>query len=62
MTLKMIFDKKTFNIKVVRLVETIDFDINIVPIQVRMQKLELSECSPVMRRDVARPTRHMSDG
>ena len=45
-----------------RLVETIDFDIKIVQIRVRMQKLEQSECSPVTRRDVARPTRHMSDG
>ena len=46
----------------IRLVETIDFYINIVQIRVRMQKLEQSECSPVMRRDVARPTRRMSDG
>ena len=45
-----------------RLVETIDFDIKIVQIRVCMQKLEQSECSPVTRRDVARPTRHMSDG
>ena len=45
-----------------RLIETIDFDIKIVQIRVHMQKLEQSECSPVTRRDVARPTRHMSDG
>ena len=45
-----------------RLIEMIDFDIKIIQIRVRMQKLEQSECSPVTRRDVARPTRHMSDG
>ena len=39
------------------LVETIDFDIKIVQIRVRMQKLEPSECSPARRRSVARPTR-----
>ena len=45
-----------------RIIETIDFDIKIIQIQVRMQKLEQSECSSVTRRDVARPTRHMSHG
>ena len=40
-----------------RLVEMIDFDIKIVQIRVRMQKLEQSECSPVTRRNMARPTR-----
>ena len=44
------------------LVKTIDFCIKIVQIRVRMKKLEQSECSPVTRRDVARPTRRMSDG
>ena len=39
------------------IVETIDFDIKIVQIRVRMQKLEPSECSPARRRSVARPTR-----
>ena len=41
-----------------RLVETIDFDIKIIPIRVRMQKLEPSEYSPVRRQKLARPTRH----
>ena len=45
-----------------RLVETIDFHIKLVQIRVHMQKLQQSECSPVMRRDVARPTRRMFDG
>ena len=45
-----------------RLVETIDFDIKIVQIRFCMQKLEQSKYSPVTRRDVARPTTHMSDG
>ena len=31
---------KSFNIKVPRLVETVDFDIKNVPIKVRMQKLQ----------------------
>ena len=59
--------KTTLNGKMIytgclRLVKTIDFDIKVVQIRVRMQKLEQSECSPVTRRDVARPTTHMSDG
>ena len=50
--------KTTLNGKMIytgclRLVETIDFDIKIIQIRVRMQKLEQSECSPVTRRDVA---------
>ena len=54
--------KTTLNGKMIytgclRLVETIDFDIKIVQIRVRMQKLEQSECSPVTRRNMARPTR-----
>ena len=59
--------KTTLNGKMIytgclRLVKTIDFDIKIVQIRVHMQKLVQSECSPITRRDVARPTRHMSDG
>ena len=59
---KMASNDKCFYTVCLRLVETINFYIKIVPIRVRMQKLELSECSPVMRHDVARPTRPMSDG
>ena len=40
-----------------RLVETIDFDIKIVPIRVRMQKLETSECNSIKRQKMAHPTR-----
>ena len=58
----MILDGEMSYTEVVRLVEMVDFDIKIVPIRVCMQKLELSECSPVTRQDVARPTRHRSDG
>ena len=58
----MISDGKMIYTGCLCLVQTIDFDIKIVQIRVRMQKLEQSECSPVTRRDVARPTRHMSDG
>jgi hypothetical protein len=61
-TFNMASYEKSFYTNCLRLVETIDFDIKIVQIRVRMQKLEQSECSPVMRRDVARPTRRMSDG
>ena len=42
------------------LVETIDFYIKSIPIRVNMQKLELSKCSPVRRRNMARsPRRHV---
>ena len=37
---------ESFNMKVVRLVETIDFDIKIVPIRGRMQKLEPAQRDP----------------
>ena len=43
------------------LVEMINFDIKIVPIQVRMQKLETSERSSIERQKMTRPTRrHVS--
>ena len=38
-----------------RLVETVDFDIKIVPIRVCMQKLEPSEYSPVRRQKTGAP-------
>ena len=41
-----------------RLVETIDFDIKIISIRGRMQKLEPSEYNPVRRQKLARPTTH----
>ena len=37
------------------LVKTIDYNIQIIPIRVRIRKLELSECSRVRRRNMARP-------
>ena len=45
-----------------RLVQTIDFDVNIVPIRVHMQKLEPSEYSPVTKQKLARPPDTLSDG
>ena len=39
----MAFDGKCFNMKVVRLVETVDFDIKIVLIQDQMQPVEAKQ-------------------
>ena len=44
------------------LVETIDFDIRIVPIRVRMQKLEPSEYSTIMSQKWCAPPDTLSDG
>ena len=44
--MNMASNGEIFNQKVVRLVETIDFDIKIVPIQGRMQKLEPAQRDP----------------
>ena len=41
-------DGKRYNCKVLRLVETDDFDIKIVPIRVRMQKLQAKLCAAAM--------------
>ena len=57
--LKMISYEKTFCMNCLRLVESVDFHIKIVSIRVRMQKLELSECSHVKRRNKTRETRHV---
>ena len=38
-------DGKSYNCKVLRHVETDDFDIRIVPIRVRMQKLHVKSCA-----------------
>ena len=43
---KMASNRKTFNMKVVSLVETIDFDIKIIPIRGSMQKLEHTQHDP----------------
>ncbi len=48
--IKMASNGESFNMKVVRLVEAIDFDIKIVPIQGRMQKLEPAQRDPSMRK------------
>ena len=61
-TPKMASYGKPFYRNCLCLIETIDFDIKIIQIHVRMQKLEQSECSPITRRDVAPPTRRMPDG
>ena len=45
-----------------RLVETIDFDIRIVPIRVRMQKLEPSEYSTITSQKWRAPPDTLSDG
>ena len=45
-----------------RLIETIDFDIKIVPIQVSMQKLEPWEYSPVRGKNWRAPPDTLSDG
>ena len=39
---------KRYNFKVLRLVETDDFDIKIVPIRGRMQKLQAKPCAAAM--------------
>ena len=44
--IKVASNGERFNTKVVRLVETIDFDIKIIPIQGRMQKLEPAQRDP----------------
>ena len=44
--MNMASNGESFNMKVVRLVEAIDFDITIVPIQGRMQKLEPAQRDP----------------
>ena len=59
---KMISYEKYFYMNCLCLVESVDFHIKIVSNRVRMQKLELFECSPIKRRNMARPIRHMSDG
>ena len=46
--IKMASDGKSYNCKVLRLVETDDFDIRIVPIQVRMQKLQPKLCAAAL--------------
>ena len=61
LTLKMISDEKLSNTNCLRLVESVDFHIKIVSIRALMQKLELSEDSPVRRRNMARPIRRPSD-
>ena len=44
--MKMASDGESFNMKVVRLVEAIDFDIQIIPIRGRMEKLEPAQRDP----------------
>ena len=44
--IKIASNEESLNIKVVRLVETIDFGIKIVPIRGRMQKLEPAQRDP----------------
>ena len=39
-TINMASDRKVFNMKVVRLVEVVDFDIKTILLRVRMQKLQ----------------------
>ena len=46
--MKMASNGEMFNMKVVRLVEIVDFDIKIVPIRGRMQKLESAQRDPPM--------------
>ena len=45
---KMASNGESFNIKVVRLFKTIDFDIKIIPIRGRMQKLETTQRDPLV--------------
>ena len=59
---KTISDEGMLYMNCLRLVESVDFHIEIISNRVCMQKLELFECSPVKRRNMARPIRHMSDG
>ena len=44
--MKMASNRESFNMKVARLVEMIDFDIKIVPIRGSMQKLEYTKRDP----------------
>ena len=44
----MTSDGKSYNCKVLRLVETDDFHIKIVPIRVCMQKLQAKQCAAAM--------------
>ena len=59
--LKMISYEKSFCMNCLRLVESVDFHIKIVSIRVRMQKLELSECSHANYQNITQKTRHVSD-
>ena len=56
---RTISDEGMLYMNCLRLVESVDFDIKIISIRVRMQKLELSGCSPVKRRNMTRKTRHV---
>ena len=48
--IKMTSDGKSYNCKVLHLVETDDFDIKIVPIRGRMQKLEPAQRDPPVKK------------
>ena len=56
---RTISDEGMLYMNCLRLVESVDFDIKIISIRVRMQKLELSGCSRVKRRNMTRKTRHV---
>ena len=57
--IQIISDGKMFYTEVVRLVETIDFDIKIVPIQGRMQKLEPAQRDPPVSKNMTPGIRHI---
>ena len=55
----MASDGKSYNCKVLRLVESDDFDIRIVPIQVRMQKLQPKLCAAALYGRIIRTGVHI---